>query len=53
MDASILQNPVSSPMAKHVESWLKTTDKAAGLTELSITGLVFMLERRVCAHEVR
>ena len=41
----LLQNPVSSPMAKHAESWLKTTDKAAGLTELSITGLVFMMKR--------
>jgi hypothetical protein len=39
---NILQNPVSSPTAKQLASWLKEADKATGLLEFSITGLVFI-----------
>jgi len=35
---------VSRPTAKQLASWLKEADKATGLLELSITGLVFMAE---------
>lgn len=38
----VLQNPVSSPTAKQLPSWLKDADRASGLLVLSITGLVFM-----------
>lgn len=34
---------MSSPTEKHEASWLKATDKAVGLLELSIAGLVFMI----------
>jgi hypothetical protein len=37
-----MQKPDSSPTAKQVASWLKEADKATGLLELSITGLVFI-----------
>ena len=40
-----LQKPVSRPIVKFDASWLKATDKATGLAELSITGLVFMFAR--------
>jgi hypothetical protein len=39
----ILQKPVSRPTAKQLASWLKEADKATGLLEVSITGLVFMV----------
>jgi hypothetical protein len=39
----ILQKPVSSPTAKQLASWLKEADKATGLLEVSITGLVFIV----------
>jgi hypothetical protein len=39
----ILQKPVSSPTVKQLASWLKEADKATGLLELSIAGLVFMV----------
>jgi len=42
----LLQNPVSSPTAKQLESWLKEADKAAGWLELSIAGLVFIMTER-------
>lgn len=35
---------MSSPIAKQLASWLKEADKADGLLELSIAGLVFMVE---------
>lgn len=38
-----MQKPVSSPTAKQLASWLKEADKATGLLEVSITGLVFMI----------
>jgi hypothetical protein len=38
---------VSSPTAKQLASWLKEADKATGLLEVSITGLVFMVAMRV------
>ena len=46
----ILQNPVSSPTAKQLASWLKEADKATGLLELSITGLVFILAGRAVSR---
>ena len=41
----ILQKPVSSPTVKQLASWLNEADKATGLLEGSITGLVFMVGR--------
>jgi hypothetical protein len=46
--AGILQNPVLSPTEKQLASWLKEADKATGLLELSIAGLVFMIA--VCSR---
>ena len=34
---------MSSPTAKQLASWLKEADKAVGLLDVSITGLVFMV----------
>lgn len=42
MRPDVLQKPESSPTAKQLASWLKTADKATGLLEGSIAGLVFM-----------
>jgi hypothetical protein len=39
----ILQKPVSSPTVKQLASWLKEADRATGLLEVSIMGLVFMI----------
>lgn len=41
---TLLQKPVSRPTANKLASWLKETDKATGLLELSIAGRVFMAE---------
>ncbi len=40
----LLQKPVSRPTEKQLASWLKEADKATGSLELSIAGLVFMVE---------
>jgi hypothetical protein len=42
--SGILQKPVSSPTEKQLASWLKEADKATGLLEFSIAGLVFMVD---------